>query len=312
MKKIILGLVIFSLVSGISANVILAQETATAPTEETTTTTISSTEDITATTEQGGRPRLLPTSHFYFLKEWWRGLKIGFTKDPIKKSEIQLQVLTEKMAEADEIAKKTPKAEILEKAFDNYTNTLDKLKTRLEELKETSENPNIDKLLDRIAEAEVRHQETLDRILEKVPKAAIYTERVRKQINQSLPLLRLRFENQKEFIDRLENKLQELNISHPAPVGEFKQLRITENMEKQLNEADLKDYPAHVQAKAEQLKEVLEKRIQQRVQTLEKQGFSSSTIEQVINFLPEPSPKIPPEKLPQTPPPGRATTTDNR
>ena len=319
MKKIILGLLICGLISGVSVNLVLAEETTTTTVGDTTTTTII---DIATTTlpeeEELSVPKalglnkvgLLPTSPFYFLKEWWRGLKIGWIKDPIKKSEAQLQILSEKLAEAEEVAQKATKPEILEKAFDNYANAMDRLKTQLEELKETSENPNIDKLLNKIAEAEIRHSEVLDKILENVPEAVAQVERVRQNINQTLPLLRLRFENQEEFMNRLETKLQELPPLKPAPVGEFRQLRIMESMQEQLQQTNLGNYPEHVQAKAEQLKERLENKIQQRIQVLEKQGFATSTIENIIKALPVPTPKIPQGKLPKTPPPGTPTSTN--
>ena len=308
MKKIILSLLICGLISGLSANLIFAEETTTTIAADTTTTTL---EELSVPKALGlKRVGLLPTSPFYFLKEWWRGLKVGWIRDPIKKSEAQLQILSEKLAEAESITRKGLKPEVLERAFGNYTNTMDKLKTRLEGLKGTSENPNIDKLLDKITVAEIRHFEVLDKILERVPQAVAQVEEVRQNINQTLPLLRLRFENQEEFMERLENKLQELQPLKPAPVGEFRQLRIMESMQEQLQQTNLGDYPEHVQAKAEQLKERLENRIQQRIHVLEKQGFSTSTIQNIIKALPMPTPKIPPERLPKTPPPGVATTTN--
>ena len=317
MKKIILGMLICGLIGGFSANLIFADETSTTTVADTTTTTVANTTTTTLPEEELTVPwalglkkvGLLPTSPFYFLKEWWRGLKIGWIKDPIKKSEAQLQILSEKLVEAEAISQKAPKLEVLEKAFENYTNTMDKLKTRLEELKETSENPNIDKLLDKITEAEIRHSEVLDRILEKMPQAFAEVEGMRQNINQILPFLRLRFENQEEFMSRLENKLQELQPLNPAPAGEFRQLRIMESIQEQLIQADLEDYPEHVQAKTEQLKGKLENRIQQRIQVLEKQGFASSTIDGIMGGLPVSTPKISPNKLPKTPPPGADTTT---
>jgi hypothetical protein len=168
MKRIILGLLICGLISGISVNLIFAEETTTTTVADTTTTTLVDTtttivgDTTTTTTEELSVPRalglkkvgLLPTSPFYFLKEWWRGWKVGWIRDPIKKSEAQLQILSEKLAEAEAIAQKAPKPEILEKAFDNYTKTMDKLKARLEGLEGTSENPNIDKLLDKMTKVE--------------------------------------------------------------------------------------------------------------------------------------------------------------
>ena len=315
MKKIILGLLICGLIGGLSVNLVFAEETTTTTVVDTTITTMGDT--TTTTIEEMSIPDalglkkvgLLPTSPFYFLKEWWRGWKVGWTKDPIKKSETQLQILSEKLAEAAEVAQKSSKPEVLENAFNNYTNAMDRLKDRMNTLKETSENPNIDKILDRITEAEIRHSEVLDKILEKSPETIAQINRVRQKINQTLPLLRLKFENQEEFMNRLENKLQELKPLNPAPAGEFRQLRIMESTKEQLEQTNLGNYPEHVQAKAEQLKLELENKIQQRIQVLQKQGFASSTIQDVMEGLPVPVPKIPKGRLPKTPPPGTETTT---
>lgn len=323
MKKIILSLLICGLIGGVSANLIFAEETTTTTIADTTTTTTLDTttttvgDTTTTTIEEFSVPKalglnkvgLLPTSPFYFLKEWWRGLKIGWIRDPIKESEAQLQILSEKLAELEAMVQKGVKEEVLEKAFENYVKAMNQLKIRLEEIEGTSENPNIDKLLNKITEAEIRHQEVLDKILEKAPQAANQVERVRQNINQTLPLLRLRFENQEEFMNRLENKLEELQPLNPAPIGEFRQLRIMENMQEQLQQMPLENYSEDVQAKAEQVKEKLENRVQQRTQVLEQQGFSTSSIENIMGELPSPVPKITPEKLPKTPPPGTATST---
>ena len=323
MKKIILSLLICGLIGGVSANLIFAEETTTTTIADTTTTTTLDTttttvgDTTTTTIEEFSVPKalglnkvgLLPTSPFYFLKEWWRGLKIGWIRDPIKESEAQLQILSEKLAELEAMVQKGVKEEVLEKAFENYVKAMNQLKIRLEEIEGTSENPNIDKLLNKITEAEIRHQEVLDKILEKAPQAASQVERVRQNINQTLPLLRLRFENQEEFMNRLENKLEELQPLNPAPIGEFRQLRIMENMQEQFQQMPLENYSEDVQAKAEQVKEKLENRVQQRTQVLEQQGFSTSSIENIMGELPSPVPKITPEKLPKTPPPGTATST---
>jgi len=323
MKKIVLSLLICGLISGFSANLIFAEETTTTTVADTTITTVEDTTTTTiidATTTTVGefsvpqalglnRVGLLPTSPFYFLKEWWRGLRVGWTRDPVKKSEVQLRILSEKMAEAEAIAQKGLKPEVLEKAFSNYEDSMNKLKTRLEAVKETSENPNINRILDGIAEAEIRHFEILDKILERVPGAIVQVERLRQNINQTLPIIRLKFENQEEFMERLENKLQELQPLNSASAGEFRQLRIMETMQEQLQQVYLGNYSDHIQAKTNQLMERLGDRIQQRIQVLEKQGFSTSTIQNVVDGLPVPTPKIPKERLPQTPPPGIDTIT---
>src|SRR3989338_1352335 len=48
-------------------------------------------------------PGVLPTSPFYFVKEWRRGITRLFTFNPIKKAELELTILNEKAAEAQEV-----------------------------------------------------------------------------------------------------------------------------------------------------------------------------------------------------------------
>jgi hypothetical protein len=110
-----------------------------------------------------GSVGLLPTSPFYFLKEWGRGIKMFFTFDPIKKSELELKISDEKIAELAAIVEKEPQNEkAIEKALSNYQKSRERLSKRLASLKETSQNPNVDRLLDKVVEQEVRHIEVFD------------------------------------------------------------------------------------------------------------------------------------------------------
>jgi hypothetical protein len=112
-----------------------------------------------------GSVRLLPTSPFYFLKEWGRGMKMFFTFDPIKKSELEIKISDEKIVELAAVIEKEPQNErAIEKALLNYQKSREKLAQRLNSLKITSENPNIDKLIDKIFEQEVKHIEVFDQV----------------------------------------------------------------------------------------------------------------------------------------------------
>jgi uncharacterized protein YifE (UPF0438 family) len=114
---------------------------------------------------QEKEPRLLPTSPFYSLKEWGRKIRILFTFDSIKKSELEIKISDEKMAELVAVAEKEPQnKKAIEKAFENYQKARERLMQRLASLKETSQNPNVDRLLDKIVDQEIRHIEVFDRI----------------------------------------------------------------------------------------------------------------------------------------------------
>jgi len=109
--------------------------------------------------------RLLPTSPFYFLKEWGRGMKMFFTFDPIKKSELEIKISDEKIVELAAVVEKNPQNEnAIEKALANYEGSREKLAKRLVSLKDDSNNPNLDKLIDKIFEQEVKHIEVFDQV----------------------------------------------------------------------------------------------------------------------------------------------------
>jgi hypothetical protein len=107
--------------------------------------------------------RLLPTSPFYFLKEWGRVMKMFFTFDPIKKSELEIKISDEKIVELAAVVEKNPQNEnAIEKALANYQKSRERLAKRLESLKETHQNPNVDRLLDKVVGQEIRHIEIFD------------------------------------------------------------------------------------------------------------------------------------------------------
>jgi len=113
--------------------------------------------------------RILPTSPFYFLKEWGRGIKLFFTFDPIKKVDLLSQISDEKLKELEAVIQKEPQKEkAIEKALANYEKSRERLAQRLNSLDFTSENPNIDKLIDKIFGQEVKHIEVFDEISQRI------------------------------------------------------------------------------------------------------------------------------------------------
>jgi len=112
-----------------------------------------------------GNVGILPTSPFYFLKEWGRGIKMFFTFNPVSKAELELKISDEKIAELAAVSEKDPQNEkAVEKSLANYEASREKLAKRLMSLEDTSNNPNLDKLIDKIFEQEVKHIEVFDQV----------------------------------------------------------------------------------------------------------------------------------------------------
>lgn len=100
----------------------------------------------------------LPTSPFYFFKEWRRGIEQFFTFNAVKKAELELSITNEKAAEALTVSETKPDdADALAKALGNYTDATERLQARLAKVKETSENPNVAKLLEKLNEQTLKH-----------------------------------------------------------------------------------------------------------------------------------------------------------
>lgn len=117
-------------------------------------------------------PGLLPTNPFYFLKEWARGIRRVFTFNPVRKLEFELRIVNEKAAETKRVEEVDPEnAEAIVRALENYRDAQGRLKARLEALRETSENPNIDRLLDQLADRVVKHEKLFDEITLKFKEA---------------------------------------------------------------------------------------------------------------------------------------------
>ncbi len=120
-------------------------------------------------------PGMVPGDRFYFLKEWRRGFVRAFTFNAVKKAEFELDILNEKAAEILKIQETNPEsAEAMEKgtvkffnersaaiskAVENYEKSQTRLMTRMEKLKETSQNPKVDALLTKLVDRLVKHNE---------------------------------------------------------------------------------------------------------------------------------------------------------
>ncbi len=110
----------------------------------------------------------LPTSRWYFFKEWKRGFSMFFTFSAVAKAELQLKFTDEKAAEMVTVIVDymnglilpgaTPNNEEgIKGAIKNYTQAQERLSARLANLEENSKNPNVAKLLELVSEKTANH-----------------------------------------------------------------------------------------------------------------------------------------------------------
>src|SRR3990167_1353250 len=83
----------------------------------------------------GVDPGTLPTSPFYFVKEWRRAIQRVFTFNAIKRADLELNILNERAAEAPKISEDdSQNIEAVKEALANYLSAHSRLAVRLRAL----------------------------------------------------------------------------------------------------------------------------------------------------------------------------------
>lgn len=219
-------------------------------------------------------PGVLPTSPFYFLKEWTRGIRKTFTFNPVKKAELELQYTNERAAEIKKMEEVAPsKINAITRAAENYQKNVEQLKNRLNQLKETTQNPNVDKLLDKIVGNSLQHQQLFDELklkFENQPELKEKLEASQEKIGEIITNLSEKFDNIEAFKERLERAIERA-IENTESTSTFNGLRVIQIIDK------IKEkLPAKEQQKIEEVKKtILENKVQ-------KQEIKAEDVENMI------------------------------
>ena len=178
MYKIVVFISFFAISYWLIAVPVSAQEEI-----QTTNTQVEATvqeEEITAKSLGVENTGILPSSPFYFVKELGRRIKKTFTFNPVKKAELELQYTNERAAEIKKMEEITPSnIEAITKATANYEKNVEQLKNRLEQLKETSDNLNVDKLLNNLVDRSLQHQQLFKDLIAKFEDKTELKERLK-------------------------------------------------------------------------------------------------------------------------------------
>ncbi len=180
-------------------------------------------------------PGILPSSPFYFLKEWKRSITKFFTTNPVKKAELELNEANERVAEIKKLEETAPsKIEAITKAANNYQQNMERLKVRLEQLKQTSENPNVDKLVENLIDRSIKHNELFDNLKDKFQEQTDLKNKLeagQEKISEVISKIPQRLENATEFQQKLLDKIQNLPDS---PLKEVRAVEILNKIEQKL------------------------------------------------------------------------------
>ena len=135
---------------------------------------------VNAHTDNISNPGILPGSPFYFLDVLSESIGTFFTFGDVNKAERYLELAGERLAEAEALAEKGRMSRA-EKAAEKYQKRIDMALAKSEEAKIKGED--VDSVLEKIAEATVRHQAVLADVYEKVPEQA--KETIKKVMEKS-------------------------------------------------------------------------------------------------------------------------------
>ena len=159
-------------------------------------------------------PGILPSNPFYFLKNWGRGVRRIFTIDPVNRAALELQIINQQAAEIKKMeeATSTPnRLDAISKAIGNYQSNAERLKNRLEDIKETSQNPNVDDLLEKLIDRSIKHQELFDNLKEKFEindELKNSFEKAKEKLNDVFVGIPDKFENPEMFRQKLEKVIE--------------------------------------------------------------------------------------------------------
>ena len=245
---------LFIFLSLFTAGTVLAQEAVEIAEEEIITLSDLEVED----------PGMLPTSPFYFFKEMGRGIQNLLTFNSVKKAELQLQYSNEKAAELKKVEEDHPEnAVAIERALRNYERSQNGLKKRLERLQETSENPKVDRLLDKVVQKIVVHEKLFEEIGRR--------HESKKEVQSTLSRVRERIEEsageavKKDSPEKL--KLRFEKVFEEGKGGEFKHLRSIEILDRVRDKA-----PEAAREHLDEVREKLAIQVQAKIVKLAEQG----------------------------------------
>jgi len=232
---------------------------------------------------------LLPTSPFYFFKNWSRTVRKTFTFNPVKKAELEVGFVNERAAEIKKLEEVAPQnVTAVTKALLKYQKNVKQLKNRLEGLKETSENPNIDRLVNKFTDQSFKHQQLFDELKVKFEGQEDLTQALDSAqggILDTQTIIAGKIDTAQKFKERVENAAANQK-------SEFKDLKAAEFIDRlQERVAQNPEFqkPEFVEKQKEfaNLKEDLLLRFGASLEGQQMGGVGTSTVPQVVPFIKE-------------------------
>lgn len=203
MKRLILISLIAVLALSFSAAVAAQEATSAQATE--------STEQISTQDLGISNPTLLPNSPFYFVKEWARSIRLGFTFNNVKKAELENKFSNEKLVELQKMNENGVTPEKMNKAVESYQKTVEAVKNIVDKIKDNAgNNDQVNKFLDKFTNQQVLQEKILQKLSTQVPQeVAGKIQEAREAHLEKFQQVMTKLEtNQTKIVEKLKNALQ--------------------------------------------------------------------------------------------------------
>ena len=237
MKKILFLISIF-IISGLLIGFNgLAQEGVDVVVEEPELEEVTVDEDITAEDLEISEPKVLPDNPWYFIKNFWRGVRTTFTFNQVKKAELRLRFANERLIEAKKLAEKTDREEFVGRAVEKYQKEMEKIKVRVEKFEEkAADNPKIDRFLDNFTDKTMKQQRLMDRLEKNLSDKPEVLEKIRtnkERVLEHFGEVMNKLEEKDKIPERLEKNMEKIEGSK---YKNFKNLEVLMRLEEKVPE----------------------------------------------------------------------------
>lgn len=203
-------------------------------------------------------PRILPDSPIYFLKDWSRSIRSFLTFNEVDKAELKLKFSNEKLIEAKRLSEKKPNNQkAIKKAFEKYRIEANGVTKLVDRIKKISENPKVDKFMNKFIDSNLKHQRLFGRFEKKLSPEVYEKIKVIKQED----LNRFSDIGLKLYSpDKLQEKItKKMNEEQGSKFRYFKNLEILKEIEDKVPEQAKKAIRKAQENSLKRLKEDLEK-----------------------------------------------------
>lgn len=169
-------------------------------------------------------PGLLPTNPFYFIKSWFRTAQRAVILNPIRKAELELDILNEKLAEISRLYDILDRdSEAIRDAISLYNESLVRFQSYVNAIKDKSRDSQTSKLLDKALEIIVRHYAIFNGLENRSNfRVRESLEQAQDKLVETTANLFSRLDSQDNFQNRLEKLLdRQSDLTQLLTFGEF-------------------------------------------------------------------------------------------